>query len=267
MAGPARRETNERAWDVRTAVHQRSAFYDLPAVRSGACTLHAPELALTGDVAGLRVLHLQCHLGADTVSWARRGATVTGVDFSAAALDVARGLAADSGVGARFVRADVQALPDELTGSFDLVVATYGVLCWLEDLAGWSAGIRRALVPGGRCVLVEFHPVLEAVHPGSISGRGSYFGVPDPPLRSTTGTYADRAADISYEEYRWQHPVSAVVTALLGAGLSVTGLHEYPYSPFALLPELDTGQDGRWSPRGGAVYPYLFSVEALRAGK
>ncbi|AWL88201.1 hypothetical protein AMK14_16740 [Streptomyces sp. TSRI0445] len=246
------RRVNENAWDVRTPVHLGSSFYDVPSVRAGRCTLGERELTLAGDVGGARLLHLQCHFGLDTLSWARRGARATGVDFSRAAVTAARELSAELGVPAVFHRADVQDLPAELSG-FDLAVTTYGVTCWLEDLSAWAASVHGALRPGGRFLLVEFHPLLELALPGAVSGHGSYFGSPDPPPTATSGTYTDPDAPIFYEEYRWQHPVGDVVNALIGAGFELTGLGEYPDSPVPLFDERLAGSPLAPAPRSYSI--------------
>lgn len=173
------RRVNENAWDVRTPVHLGSSFYDVPSVRAGRCTLGERELTLAGDVGGARLLHLQCHFGLDTLSWARRGARATGVDFSRAAVTAARELSAELGVPAVFHRADVQDLPAELSG-FDLAVTTYGVTCWLEDLSAWAASVHGALRPGGRFLLVEFHPCWSWPFPGRSAATVRTSG---PPIR------------------------------------------------------------------------------------
>ncbi|WP_299539130.1 bifunctional 2-polyprenyl-6-hydroxyphenol methylase/3-demethylubiquinol 3-O-methyltransferase UbiG [uncultured Streptomyces sp.] len=251
-----RRRVNEHAWDLRTGVHLDSSFYDVPSVRAGRCTLGERELSQAGDVTGARLLHLQCHFGLDTISWARRGALATGVDFSRTAVAEARSLAAELSVPAEFHRADVQDLPAGLRG-FDLAVASYGVMCWLDDLSAWAASVHGALRPGGRFLLVEFHPVLELALPGSVSGHGSYFGVADPPPAATSGTYTDRDAPIHYQEYRWQHPVGDVVNALVGAGLELTSLGEHPDSPVPLFDrELEGGPFAR--------APRTYSITARR---
>lgn len=251
---------NETAWDIRTPVHVASTFYDLKGFLSGGCTLHTPERELVPDPAGARLLHLQCHFGLDTLSWARRGASATGVDFSAVAIDEGRRLAAETRLPVEFIKADVQALPRSLDRRFDVIVSTYGVLPWLHDLDGWARGIRCALAPGGSFVLVEFHPILEILHPGSVSGVGGYF-MPRPPKEQwSTGTYTDPQAAIAYREYRWQHPVGDVMTALLGADLAVTSFREYPYCSFPLVPGLQRRDDGEWAPEGTATSPYLYSI-------
>ncbi|MFG2434590.1 class I SAM-dependent methyltransferase [Streptomyces sp. NPDC048508] len=256
-------EANRRAWDLMTPVHLDAPFYDTPAFLAGASTLKPVEVALAGEVAGLRILHLQCHFGLDSLSWARLGARVTGMDFSPAAIAAARALAGQCGIPADFKVADVQQLktPDD---PFDLVVTTYGVLCWLEDLDAWADGVRRNLRPGGRLILVDFHPVLEALHPGKMTGAMSYFPAPRAVGTWTRGSYAARDATIAYHEFRWQHTVAGVVTSLLDQGLALEAIEEYPYSSFPLFEELTHCRDGLWFSEETAAHPYMFSVAARR---
>jgi SAM-dependent methyltransferase len=274
-------EVNRRAWDTRTPVHLTSAFYDVAAFKAGGCTLRQPELALAGDVRGRRLLHLQCHFGLDTLSWARRGAICTGVDFSAAAIAAARALGAETKLPATFVEADVQTLGDRFARSFDVVVATYGVICWLHDLEGWTRGIRGSLAPGGRFILVEFHPLLDPLFGGRVSGRPTYFGdstAPDstgpdstasdgtaPAPQRTQGTYTDPDAPIVYDEYRFQHPVGEVANALIDAGLRLRRLEEYPYATYRILHELECHRDGLWRfppPHPPGRLPLMYALVA-----
>ena len=257
-------DVNRRAWDLRTAVHVDSGFYDVAGFLGGKLTLRPPELELVGDVAGLSLLHLQCHFGLDTLSWRRLGARPTGVDFSPASVETARRLAARTQLDATFVEADVQTLGDRFGGAFNLVVTTYGVLCWLHDMRGWADGIRGSLRPGGRLVLVEFHPVLDLLYKGAVSGCDAYFGSAAAERTRTSGTYTDPAAPISYEEYRWQHPISEVLTALLESGLHVSRFAEYPCCSFNLFPGLSQAREGMWYPsreHSGKV-PYMYAVVA-----
>jgi SAM-dependent methyltransferase len=215
-------------------------------------------------VAGKRLLHLQCHFGLDTLSWARLGALVTGVDLSDVSIDLARALACETGIQAHFVCADVQRLGGRFDGEFDVVVTSYGVLCWLRHLEAWAAGIAAALRPGGRFVIVEYHPILDVFYQGAMSGAGSYFGSAEGKVFETTGTYADKSAPISYTVHSWQHSVADVMNALLGAGLVIEQFHEYPFSSYRLFPELDTLRDGVWVPSYGVKWPYMFGISATR---
>lgn len=257
-------EYNRQAWDLLTSVHLGSSFYNVPAFRAGETSLKRPELEIVGDVRGQRLLHLQCHFGLDTLSWARRGARVTGVDFSAAAISAAGALAAEVGVEAEFIQADVQDLP-MFRHQYDLVVSTYGVVCWLERLHAWTEGIHRALRPGGRFLLVDFHPVLEALHPDKMTGARGYFSAEEVRATWTDGSYAERHAPIRYREFRWQHPVGEVVTAVIDAGLELIHLREYPYSSYRLFEELEEYIDGVWCASAGRTsFPYMYSLAARK---
>lgn len=254
--------SNRHAWDLRTSIHVKSAFYDMEGFREGACTLKPPELRFLPSVAGQRLLHLQCHFGLDTLSWARRGAVATGVDFSLKAIEVARDLSRETGIDATFVEADVQALGDRFAGYFDIAVATYGVLCWLGDLNGWARGIRSSLRLGGRFVLVEFHPVLDILFDGAASGHRTYFAEHSL-VSHSTGTYTNRDAPIAYSEERWQHPIGEVVAALIQAGMRISGMEEFSGCSYPIVPALDTPRGGLWYPAGaeGRV-PYQYAVTA-----
>jgi SAM-dependent methyltransferase len=252
---------NVDAWEQRTRVHFDAPMYGVDAFRDGATTLKAPELELVGDVRGRRLLHLQCHFGLDTLSWARRGAIATGVDFSPAAIAAARRHAREQGMEATFICEDVQrlgALPDR----FDVAVATYGVMCWIGSLSAWAGAIAANLAPGGRFVLVEFHPLLELLAVGKVSGADSYFGWHNPVHSISTGTYAAPGASIAYEEYRWQHTVGDVATALLDAGLALEGVHELPFCAYPLLEGLQLGPDGLWWPADESRVPYMYALVA-----
>src|SRR3954471_2686138 len=152
-------ETNRAHWDQATEIHARANDYGIEDFRAGACRLHRVEVEELGDVRGKSLLHLQCHFGLDTLSWARRGADVTGVDFSPRGIALARELAQECSIDARFVESDLYALPEKLSGQFDIVYTSYGVLCWLPEPTRWGQIIARFLKPGGTFYIVEAHPV------------------------------------------------------------------------------------------------------------
>lgn len=255
-------DLNRAAWDKLTPIHAASNFYDVKAFLDGKSSLCKLERSLVGCCQGKNLLHLQCHFGLDSLSWARMGAMVTGVDFSPVAIEMARSLSGTSGIGARFQCGDVQELAFD--SQFDIAVTTYGVLCWLGRLREWATGIHRALRPGGRLVVVEFHPILEALHPGKMTGARSYFGCPEPSVAHTIGTYADRTAAVEYQEFRWQHSTADVVSSLIHAGFTITEFEEYPYCSFGLFDELTEIEHSVWAPADAAVWPYMFSLEAKK---
>ena len=158
-------DINRLNWDERAAIHSRDATggYMLERFRAGEDSLHAIEAAELGDISGKRVLHLQCHIGHDTLCLARRGATVTGLDFSKAALDVARRLSDETGLEAEFVQGTVDLAPQLTPGPFDLVFTTWGTVCWLPDMSIWAKVIAAVLAPGGELYFADAHPAFNVL--------------------------------------------------------------------------------------------------------
>ena len=257
---------NRRAWDLRTRAHLQSTFYDVASFKEGRIPLRPPEREELGDVAGRSLLHLQCHFGMDTLSWARLGARVTGADFSPEAIAVATSLAAELGIDARFVCSDVYDLPDALDDRFDVVVATYGIVSWLPDLARWARVAAHFLRPGGTFCLVEIHPFISLFDEvdGRLELTGSLFDR-GPHVRETVATYADGLALPAHVEHNWFWPVSSVVTALCAAGLRIERLRELPVDVRQRLPSMVRGEDGYWRLPGDPL-PLLFTVVATRPG-
>jgi SAM-dependent methyltransferase len=261
----ARMDANRRLWDERVPFHHRSAHYDVDGFRAGRSTLRSVELDDLDDVAGRSVLHLQCHLGLDTLSLARLGARVTGVDFSEPAITAARALAGEVGLEARFVRSNVYELTRVLHEQFDVVMATYGVLCWLPDLAGWARVVARFLRPGGVFVLADDHPVAQcfAETDGRLElVRALFGGAPFAPVTSTT--YADPGVILpAHQSYWWLWSVSALVTALIDAGLRVERLRELPVCEWRRFPSMRQDEEGWWRLPGDPL-PLLVACRATK---
>jgi SAM-dependent methyltransferase len=258
--------TNRDLWDGWTAIHAASAFYDVPAFRSGRLTLHSIERAAVGDVSGSSLLHMQCHFGLDTLSWARLGARVTGVDFSPRAIALAESLARELDMEAEFHCADVCALPATWTGRFDIVFTSYGVLPWLPDLDRWASAIARVLRPGGSFHLIEFHPLTAMLDDDGRTLRHPYFGSSRPGEYQVRGSYADPDAPFSHAAYEWSHGLAEIQMSLINAGLAIREFREYPYSPHGCYPYLEEYEPGRWRVRDAVVeLPLTFSLHAQRA--
>ncbi|MFI9591912.1 class I SAM-dependent methyltransferase [Nonomuraea sp. NPDC052265] len=261
---------NRALWDERARVHGSTPtdrFYDVDAFLAGRQTLYELDRRLAGDVAGKDLLHLQCHFGMDTLSWARLGARVTGVDFSPVAVARARELAVKAGLAATFVEADTQRLPESLAGGFDVAVATYGVLCWIGDLAAWMRGAAMALRPGGRLVLVDLHPAYETVASLDPLVVDWPYGGGQAHRETVTGTYADAGVVTEAQEtVQYPYSLGEIVTAAARAGLTVAELGEHVAAetdPRGLLPE---GEDGRYRlPFGDSYLPVLYSLVAVRS--
>jgi ubiquinone/menaquinone biosynthesis C-methylase UbiE len=265
---------NQALWDAWTAVHAEGEFYDVAGFRQGGVRVRPYEIAALGDVTGKRLLHLQCHFGLDTLSWARLGAVVTGVDFSPASIRLARELAADIGVtDARFIESNVYQLPVRLGDEFDIVYTSRGVLGWLPDIRGWARVVARFVKPGGRFYISEVHPVLqvfenEGVSPRELRLQYPYWEHGDPLVFDVHGSYADRTADLGTElkEHGWDHGLGEIVTALIDAGLRIDRLEEQPFLEWAadFLVESEPGSGRYLLPEGPGELPLMFSLLASK---
>jgi SAM-dependent methyltransferase len=269
-------EANRALWEAWTAVHAEGEFYDLAGFRAGGIRLRDEEIEAVGDVRGKTLLHLQCHFGIDTLSWARLGATVTGADFSPAAIRLARELAADLGFAdARFVESNVYDLPANLDGEFDVVYTSRGVLGWLPDIAGWARVVAHFVKPGGIIYISEAHPVFQAfenegVEPGELRLAYPYWEHRDPLVFEVHGSYADPTADVGEQrEHGWDHGLGEIVTALIDAGLVLEWLRESPELDWAadFLVETAPGS-GRYRlpPEVKGELPLMFSLRARKPG-
>lgn len=261
---------NRVAWDSWTPYHVRSQFYDVAGFKAGRHELHPTTLAGPGDVAGKSLLHLQCHFGLDTLAWARRGATVTGVDFSAEAIKAARELAAELRIPATFVHSDLYELPAHLGGQFDVVFTSHGALCWLPDLDGWARVVAHFLKPGGIFYTVEGHPFAlifdERRTDAELRLREPYFPAAEPLREEQQGSYAAPDAPIRSVSYVWLHTLADIIGSLLRAGLHITSFEEYPFLPWPFFPWMEKRSDGMWQlPGGRRDLPLMFSVRAVKA--
>ncbi|MGI5338114.1 class I SAM-dependent methyltransferase [Streptomyces sp. CA-181903] len=258
---------NRLNWDERASIHGQDRYYDTAGFLAGGSSLREAELSLVGNVEGRKLLHLQCHTGLDTLSWARRGAEVTGLDFSPVAVRRARELAERAGLDADFVEGDARRLPPELRGRFDVVVATYGVFAWIDDVAAWAGSAAAALRPGGRLVVVDLHPLAQMIDRGDpLVVDASYANTGPQRFRSET-SYADPSTPLRHQEtVQWSHSLGEIVSAVAGAGLRVEVLDEYLSSDRDDRGSvLRQGQDGRWRLR---IWPHdlpvLFGLAAVK---
>ena len=249
-------DINRALWDERASVHAAAPDYHVerfiedPAYISEVVTFDRP---LLGSVAGLRGLHLQCHIGTDTISLARLGARMTGLDFSAASLAEARRLAERTGAGVDFVEAEAYAAVDVLgAGGFDLVYTGIGALIWLPDIARWAAVVAALLRPGGRLFLREGHPMLntlaDARPDGLLVVEHPYFEHHEPSVWDAPGTYVETEHEFSHTvSHEWNHGLGQVVTALLANGMELTTLVEHDSVPWDALPgQMEEIGGGEW---------------------
>jgi SAM-dependent methyltransferase len=264
-------EANRRHWDELVDLNARSSFYDLEGFKRGNSALSDIEVRELGDVAGRTLLHLQCHFGMGSLSWARLGAHVTGVDLSEAAIILARSLSRELNVLAEFICANVYDLPKTLDRTYDIVFTSYGVVCWLPDLPAWARLIARYLRTGGTFYIVEDHPLVWMFPSGQdareLVVKHPYF--PTQPLQSEEGDgyYADPDAHfVNDRRYEWQHTLSDIVNALIEAGLRVEFLHEHSVSVWRRFPFMEQDATGWWRlpERLRVSVPLTFSLRATK---
>ena len=271
---PTWRAANRAHWDELVALHLGPRGYDLTALRAGRRRLHAIEEAELPPVAGKRILHLQCHFGADSLTLAQRGAEVVGLDFSAPAIVAARGLAAELGLAerARFVEADLynasKAVPQP--HGFDLVFVTWGAICWLPDIRRWSEIAVAMLRPGGSLYLADAHPAAyvfdDAVRgaDGMPGWFAPYFS-PTPVVLDEARDYIDTEARLANATtYTWVHPLGAIVSSLLAAGLRLDWLHEHDALPWRLFEIQVKHADRLWRWPDKPWLPLSFSLLGTR---
>src|SRR5829696_8020249 len=234
------RKANRASWDERVPIHVLGEFYDVAAFKEGQERLQPFEIDEVGDVTGKELLHLQCHFGLDTLSWARRGAHVTGLDFSAPAVDATGVL------------------------SFDIVYTGRGTIIWLPDIGRWAEVVADLLKPGGFLYLTEFHPFTDVFGDEDLSVEYAYFQDENPRVWEEPGTYADFDAETSNNvTYEWNHTLGDVVSAVSAAGLNVELLHEYDYTMFPRWPILEkSGFDTYRLPEGTPRIPLMYSLRA-----
>jgi SAM-dependent methyltransferase len=270
----SRTEANRAWWDERVPIHVGSAFYDVEGFRAGGSSLRPFEVEEVGDVSGKRLVHLQCHFGLDTLSWARAGASVVGLDFSPPAVEAATKLAEETGLGARFVCANLYGAVEALDGErFEIVYTGLGAVNWLPDLPRWAEIAAELLEPGGFLYLSEFHPFTWVFADDALEIEYDYFHNPEGESfeDGEQGSYADMTAATTNNATReWAHTISDVVSALLGAGLQIELMNEFDYTLFPRFEHLELDTETLSAgviyrqPAGTPRLPLMYSLRARR---
>jgi 2-polyprenyl-3-methyl-5-hydroxy-6-metoxy-1,4-benzoquinol methylase len=260
-------QANRRLWDEWAHINANSADYAHQDFLRGRNSLHTLEQTEVGSVQAKRLLHLQCHFGQDTLSWARLGAEVTGMDFSPEAIQIARQSAEELNLPARFLCCNLYDLPQHLSETFDVVYTSYGVLTWLPDLAEWARIAASYVRPGGFFYIAEFHPFTMVFDDDNerVEQHYPYFNE-GAIILPVQGSYADRNAEVRQPiSYEWSYPLGEVVTALIEAGLRIEYVHEFPYTVYNAFPWLEKHADGNYYPRPGIPsLPLMFSIRAVK---
>jgi 2-polyprenyl-3-methyl-5-hydroxy-6-metoxy-1,4-benzoquinol methylase len=238
-------DINKASWNEKTETHINSAFYDNESFLKGKSTLNSIELELLGDVSGKKILHLQCHFGQDSISLARLGAEVIGIDLSDKAIDKANEFAKKLNVNAKFICSDVYETINVLNEKFDVIFTSYGTIGWLPDLDKWAKVITHFLKPGGKFIMVDFHPVVWMYDDNFKSVFYNYFNV-EPIIEEETGTYADKEATITTKSISWNHPISEILNALISNNLELNQFDEHDYSPYNCFNETEEFEPNKY---------------------
>ena len=257
-------EENKKSWNKRTAVHKDSEFYDVDSFKKGKSTLNKIELDDLGDVSGKKLLHLQCHFGMDTMSWAREGASCIGVDLSDEAINLARQINTELDLDAEFICCNVYDLEKHLNKKFDIVFTSYGTIGWLPDLDKWAELIAYYLKPGGIFYIADFHPALWMMDENFEQIKYNYFNT-EVITEEVSGTYSDRNAPIKSIEHGWNHPFSEIINALLKNNLQIQQFNEYPFSPYNCFNNMEQTDDGMWRIKDmNEKMPMMYTIKAIK---
>ena len=261
-------KANQELWDQKTPYHKQSEFYKMPAFLGGQTSLQEIELeALAERVSGKKMLHLQCHFGQDSLSWARLGAEVTGVDLSGESIKLAHELNDQLGLNARFIQSNILDLKGKIDEQFDIVFTSYGTTIWLPELKSWAATIQHYLKPGGLFYIVDFHPAFYCFDHASNHLKYDYFHSPEPYIEEAEGSYADKKAALNGKECFWSHSFQEILSPLLKEGLQLRQFQEFPFSPYNAFEHMKEIEKGRYVYQGTECkFPHIFSMEMSKNG-
>ena len=228
---------NKENWNKRTELHYNSDFYDNENFIKGKTSLNEIEIEILGDIKNKSILHLQCHFGQDSISLARLGANVVGVDLSDKSIEKARQLNEICKQNVKFINSDVYEIGDKIVEKFDICYTSYGVIGWLPDLDKWAKVISNSLKENGKLILVEFHPFVWMFDNNFEYFQYSYFNK-EVILESEEGSYASKDKNQKISSCVWNHSLSEVILSLLKNGFEITLFEEYDYSPYNIFPEM-----------------------------
>lgn len=260
------RTANRIAWETWTGDHIRSNQYGLECLREGNLSLTPIDLIEVGEVVGRSLLHLMCHIGTDTLSWARQGATVTGLDFSGKSIQAARSLAKELGLSAEFVESEIYDAPSSIRAQFDIVYTSGGVLCWLPSVPEWATVVASFVKPGGLFYLREVHPIFWTLAQDRDDNllviEDNYFETGNP-LRDDESVVGQSQEQCSYG---WSHSLGEIVTSLIEAGLRIEFLHEHRTGEdWSWLLDMKRRSDGQWELQEKRDrLPLEYSIRAIK---
>jgi ubiquinone/menaquinone biosynthesis C-methylase UbiE len=253
---------NKKWWNEIVPTHSHSKLYNLRAFKKGKTSLQQIEREELANVKGKTMLHLMCHFGMDSLSWAREGAAVTGVDISDESIKLAKKLSEEMKIPATFICADVDDLPNVLNKKFDIVFASYGVLLWLSSIDKFAKIIKRFLKKGGVFYIVEVHPFTNILGK-DLKPYYNYFDK-KPYKDDSSGTYADWNAKVKGVTYMWSYTMSDFINSLINVGLHVEYVHEFPFTMYNQFPGfMKKNKSGQYILKNNIIQiPLLFSLKA-----
>jgi SAM-dependent methyltransferase len=255
---------NRETWNKKVAIHAKSDFYNVDEFKNGKSSLNKYEVTALGDVSNKALLHLQCHFGQDTLSWARMGADCTGIDLSDEGIRLAKQLNEELGLNSKFVCCNVLDVSKYIKSQFDIVFTSYGSIAWLPDLKPWAQIIYERLKVGGVFYIVEFHPIVWMFDYTTNPPKLAYgYHQKEAIYEEYEGTYTDEKSNMISKEYTWNHSLGEIITSLIDAGLTIECLNEYDASPYNIFPELETNNEGMYE-LSNKLYPLLFELKATK---
>lgn len=256
---------NKKWWNTITPLHSKSKLYNLKNFKKGATSLQETEIKELGNVKGKKLLHLMCHFGIDTLSWARKGAVVTGVDVSDKSIQLAKQLSGELHIPAEFICSDIYTLSSVLDKRFDIIFMSYGVLLWLSNIQKWAEIVDHFLKKGGVFYIVELHP-FTTILSYDFKMQYDYFDK-GPYLDDADGSYTNWNEKIKGITYEWSYTISDVVNALLQTGLTIEYIHEFPFTMYNQFPGfMKKNTKGQYILKNTKVkVPLLFSLKAIKS--
>lgn len=260
---------NLKHWNEVAKIHENApkGYYDIENLKKGTLSLKSIELTELGDISNKKILHLLCHIGLDTLSLAKLGAQVTGVDFSSESISIANNFNKELNLNAKFICSDIYDLNSKLNEKFDIVFASYGVFVWLKDLDKFMKIVASYLNEGGICYFVDGHPlsmIMEKENGDMVINR-SYF---DKTLsfnnKDLSHDYADKDAIIENHSHEFFYNIGDIINSICTAGLNIEYLHEFPYCDLNYHEDMIKGNDGWWRLTSGDTIPLTFSLMARK---
>lgn len=273
MALDGHRQANLANWDERVAGHIAPDGYGIESLiedDNAITNVVRFDRPPVGEVGGKTLLHSQCHIGTDTLSWARLGAKVTGIDFSSAAITAAQDLARRMNIDATFIETEFYDSPRHISEQFDIVYTSVGAICWLPDIEQWGEIVAGFVKPGGRFYIRDSHPMLLTLDDTRTDKEMvvtyNYFFTPDPQMSPEDESYLGSAKLEHVETYVWSHTIADVINALIGAGLQIERVEELQHLDWEFLPFMEKKKNDAYvlpeSHRN--KMPMQFSIQATK---